>query len=438
MALTARELALQCLLAGERQGAWSDGYLRNAIRRAGLDRRDAAFCTRLVFGVLQTRMLLDWHISRLSKTPLDKLEPPVRGCLRLGIYQLLLLDRVPVHAAVNESVSLTKKYSRNPRAAALVNAILRTVDRTRADLPQPKELSIRYSHPEWLVKEFSHTLPQEELELLLAADNSQPPTQIQVNTLKGTVETLMEELTQSGVTVTPHPWLPNCLELEGTGNLEDLPAFREGRFYVQDAAARLAVEASGVSPGMAVLDACAAPGGKSFAAALRMEGQGSILSCDLHPHKKKLIEDGARRLGINSITAVVMDGRAFVPELENHFDLVVTDVPCSGLGIIRKKPDIRYKEPGPLADLPQIQRDILSNTSRYLRPGGVLLYATCTLLPRENEDVVAWFSEKEKDFTLEAFSLPGPIGRVEEGMLTLWPHRHGTDGFFMAKFRRKE
>lgn len=437
MAPTAREVALSCLLAGERQGAWSDGYLRNAIRRAGLDRRDAAFCTRLAFGVQQNRMLLDWHIDRLSKTPLAKLEPPVRNCLRLGIYQLLLLDRVPVHAAVNESVSLAKKYSRNPRASALVNAILRTIDRTRTNLPQPSELSIRYSHPEWLVKEFSHILPPEEVERLLAADNSQPPTQIQVNTLMGTAEALAEDLAQAGVAVTPHPWLPDCLELEGTGSLEELVAFRQGRFYVQDAAARLAVEASGASLGMEVLDACAAPGGKSFAAAIRMEGRGGILSCDLHPHKKKLIEDGAKRLGIDCITASVMDARAFDPKLENRFDLVITDVPCSGLGIIRKKPDIRYKDPGPLADLPRIQRDILSNCSRYVRPGGVLLYATCTLLPRENEEVAAWFAEKEKDFTLEPFTLPGPIGRVEEGMLTLWPHRHGTDGFFMAKLRKK-
>lgn len=437
MATTAREVALQCLMAEERQGAWSDGYLRSAIRRAGLDRRDAAFCTRLAFGVLQNRMLLDWHIARLSKTPLDKLELPVRGCLQLGIYQLLFLDRVPVHAAVNESVSLAKQYSRNPRAAALVNAILRTVDRTKADLPQPKERSIRYSHPEWLVKEFSHTLPEEEVEQLLAADNSQPPTQIQVNTLKGTPEALMEELTRAGGTVTLHPWLPNCLELEGTGSLEDLSAFREGRFYVQDAAARLAVLCAGAEPGMKVLDACAAPGGKSFAAAIQMECKGDILSCDIHPRKVELIREGAERLGFSNIHAEVRDGKVFDPALEGRFDLVMADVPCSGLGIIRKKPDIRYKDPEALKGLPDVQRDILSNVARYVRPGGVLLYATCTILSRENEEVAVWLTEREKDFTLEPFTLPGPIGRVETGMLTLWPHRHETDGFFMAKLRRR-
>lgn len=436
MGASAREVALNCLLAGEKQGAWSDGYLRNAIRKAELSGRDAALCTRLSFGVLQNRMLLDWHIGRLSSMSVEKMEPAVLDCLRLGAYQLLFLDRVPVHAAVNEAVELAKKYSRNPRASALVNAVLRALDRAKEeDLPQPEELSLRYSHPDWLVKGFSHTVSPDELELLLAADNAQPPTQAQVNTLKTSAAALMEELSGAGVEASPHPWLPDCLELEGTGNMEQLPAFREGRFYVQDAAARLAVLASGAEPGLEVLDACAAPGGKSFAAAIQMEDRGSILSCDLHPHKQRLILEGARRLGITGITSSVMDGRRFDPALENRFDLVIADVPCSGLGIIRKKPDIRYKDPAPLEGLPAVQRDILSNVARYVRPGGTLLYATCTLLHRENEDVVAWFIDRNRSFMLDPFSLPGPIGHTE-GMVTLWPHRHGTDGFFIAKLRR--
>lgn len=437
MSLSAREVALKCLLAGERRGAWSDGYLRNAIRQAGLGRRDAGFCTRLAYGVLQNRMLLDWHIGRLSSTPLEKLEPAVLNPLRLGVYQLLLMDRVPVHAVVNESVALTKKYARNPRAAGLVNGVLRSFDRGREEgIPQPEELWVRYSHPEWLVKEFSHTLPTEEVEALLAADNAPTPTQAQVNPLKTTTPALLEELTGAGLTAAPHPWLPDCLELAGTGDLEELPAFQEGRFYVQDAAARLAVLAAGAEPGMNVLDACAAPGGKSFAAALQMKNEGNILSCDLHPHKKALIEAGAKRLGVDCVTAGTMDARKFDPELESRFDLVIADVPCSGLGIIRKKPDIRYKAPKPLEGLPAVQRDILSNVSRYVRPGGILLYATCTLLTRENEDVVNWFLEKEKSFVLEPFALPDPIGQTE-GMTTLWPHRHGADGFFIAKLCRK-
>lgn len=433
---TAREIALECLLAGEKQGAWSDGYLKNAIRQAGLTGRDAGLCTRLVYGVLQNQMLLDWHIDRRSSVPAEKMEPAVRGSLRLGLYQLLFLDRMPVHAAVNESVALAKAKSRNPRAAGLVNAVLRAVERERnGNLPQPKELSIRYSHPEWLVKEFSCILPANELEAALAADNAPVPTVAQVNTLKISTDALAAELTAAGVSVTPHPWLPDCLELTETGNLEELAAFREGKFYIQDAAARLTALAADPKPGMRILDACAAPGGKSFAAAIAMEGKGEVRSNDIHPHKKRLIEAGAARLGLSNIKAGIMDAREFDPALEESFDLVIADVPCSGLGIIRKKPDIRYKAPEPLKGLPQVQKAILETVSRYVKPGGVLLYSTCTLLRRENEEVVNQFLAGHGDYALEGFTLPGPIGRVE-GMATLWPHRCGTDGFFFAKLQK--
>lgn len=189
-------------------------------------------------------------------------------------------------------------------------------------------------------------------------------------------------------------------------------------------------------PGDRVLDACAAPGGKSFAAAIAMADQGEIISCDIHPHKMKLITQGRDRLGLGCITPEVMDAKVFRPEWEGSFDLVIADVPCSGLGVIRKKPDIRYKDPAPLEGLSKIQLDILSNVARYVRPGGALLYSTCTLLWRENQGVVQQFLEKGKSFSLSPFQLPDPIGRVEDGMLTLWPHRHGTDGFFIAKLIR--
>ena len=435
---TAREVALGCLLAEEKQGAWSDGYLKNAIRQNGLSGRDAGLCTRLVYGVLQTQMLLDWHIDRCASLSAEKMEPAIRNTLRLGLYQLLYLDRVPVHAAVNESVAMAKAKSRNPRAAGLVNAVLRTVERERGDgFPEPKELSIRYSHPEWLVKEFSCILPAGEVEAALAADNVPVPTIAQVNTLKSASADLAEELTAAGVSVAPHPWLPECLELTETGNLEELDAFRKGKFYIQDTAAKLAVMAAGPMPGMCVLDACAAPGGKSFAAAIAMEGKGEIYSNDIHPHKKALIEAGAARLGLHNITAGIMDAKSFDPAKEGRFDLVIADVPCSGLGIIRKKPDIRYKAPEPLQGLPRVQGDILENVSRYVKSGGTLLYSTCTLLRRENEGVVTGFLDAHKEFVLERFTLPGPVGMAAEGMVTLWPHRHGTDGFFIAKLRRK-
>ncbi|WP_130868294.1 16S rRNA (cytosine(967)-C(5))-methyltransferase RsmB [Intestinimonas massiliensis (ex Afouda et al. 2020)] len=434
--ISAREVALRALIACEKQGAWSDGFLKKSLRDAGLDSRDAALATRLCFGVLQNRLLLDHYLGKLSTVKLEKMEPGVRNTLRLGAYQVLFLDRVPDHAAVSEAVDLARKGSRNPRSAGLVNGVLRSLVRQKDSLEPPADPAIRYSHPKWLADVFIRRLGREEAERLMAADNGEPPTCAQVNTTKATTEQVTESLRAEGVEVEPHPWLPDCLLLSHTGSVEELTAFREGLFYIQDAAAKLAVLAADPRQDMEVLDACAAPGGKSFAAAIAMGGRGSITSCDIHPHKIDLIQAGAKRLGLECISAKMLDGRECKEEFLDGFDLVFADVPCSGLGIIRKKPDIRYKDPKPLEGLPRVQKAILDNVCRYVRPGGVLLYATCTLLERENEDVVHDFLDKHKDFTLESFEVPGDFEGAKEGMVTCWPHRHGTDGFFFAKLRR--
>ncbi|WP_209343162.1 16S rRNA (cytosine(967)-C(5))-methyltransferase RsmB [Flavonifractor sp. AGMB03687] len=434
--MTAREVALRALVACEKQGAWSDGFLKKTLKTAGLDSRDAALATRLCFGVLQNQLLLDHYLGKLSTVRLEKMEPAVCNSLRLGAYQVLFLDRVPDHAAVSEAVDLARKGSKNPRSAGLVNGVLRSLARQKDSLEPPADPAVRYSHPQWLADLFTRRLGREEAAALMAANNGEPPTCAQVNTTKATVEEVTDSLQAEGVEVQPHPWLPNCLLLTHTGSLEELTAFREGLFYIQDAAAKLAVLAADPREGMDVLDACAAPGGKSFAAAIAMWGQGKVVSCDIHPHKMDLIQAGAKRLGLDCITAEVLDGREYKEEFLDGFDLVLADVPCSGLGIIRKKPDIRYKDPKPLEGLPRVQKAILDNVCRYVRPGGVLLYATCTLLERENEDVVRAFLDKHKDFTLEGFQVPGDFEGAREGMVTCWPHRHGTDGFFFAKLRR--
>ena len=434
--MTAREAALRALVACEQQGAWSDGFLKKILRTAGLDSRDAALTTRLCFGVLQNRLLLDHYLGKLSTVKLEKMEPAVRNALRLGAYQVLFLDRVPDHAAVSEAVDLARKGSKNPRSAGLVNGVLRSLVRQKDSLEPPEDPAVRYSHPRWLADLFTRRLGREEAAALMAADNGEPPTCAQVNTTKATVEAVADSLRAEGVEVAPHPWLPNCLLLSHTGSLEELTAFREGLFYIQDAAAKLAVLAADPREGMDVLDACAAPGGKSFAAAIAMDGRGKVVSCDIHPHKMDLIRAGAKRLGLDCITAQVLDGKECKEEYLDGFDLVLADVPCSGLGIIRKKPDIRYKDPKPLEGLPRVQKAILDNVCRYVKPGGVLLYSTCTLLERENEDVVRAFLDKHKDFTFEHFQVPGDFEGAREGMVTCWPHRHGTDGFFFAKLRR--
>lgn len=442
--MDAREAAMLALNACQRQGGWSDGALKKQLAAAALSGRDAALATQLCFGVLQNQMLLDFYLAKFSNIPLKRMEGKVVQTLRLGAYQMLFLTRIPHSAAVNSAVALVKAHCKNPRAAGMVNGILRSMERSLQNMPVIPQgdpvayLSTLYSHPEWLVKEFILSLGEEETAQLLAADNSQPPTAVMVNTTRTTVEALKAMLEADHVEAEPHPWLENCLLLSRTGDLERLEAFQQGLFYVQDPASRLSVLAAGAKPGMRVLDCCAAPGGKSFAAAIAMENQGEIVSCDLHPHKKKLIQAGADRLGLTIITPKTADGKVFRPEWERAFDLVLVDAPCSGLGVIRKKPDIRYKDPALLADLPAVQLDILRNAARYVRPGGTLMYSTCTLLYRENGEVVETFLAENKAYKAETFTLPGPVGPVQSGSVTLWPHRHGTDGFFISKMRREE
>lgn len=234
----------------------------------------------------------------------------------------------------------------------------------------------------------------------------------------------------------PHPWLAGCFSVSGTGDLEQLSAFREGRFTVQDAAARLVATVAAPAPEDRVLDVCAAPGGKSFAMAMDRRDRGQILSCDVHPHKLKLIDSGAQRLGITSIRTALADAREEHAAWLEQADVVVADVPCSGLGIIRKKPDIRYKNPRDLAQLPAIQGDILENACRYVCPGGVLVYSTCTVLPEENQEIIHVFLSRHPEFRRETFTLPGPVGLCD-GEATLWPQRLGTDGFYICRMRRK-
>ena len=433
--VSARSVALQVLLRCEGQGAWLDGELKRELGLAGLSPRDAALCSNLCYGVCQNELLLTHWLSHFSRVKPNKLEPAVRMSLLMALYQIAMLDRIPERAAVNEAVELARRRSRNPRSPALVNGILRSFCRRQDDLPRPENLSTQYSHPQWLVDLLDAALDHQGLKDLLACNNSQPPTTVQTNTLRITPEALLQELEAAGIAAAPHPWLPGCLTLHGTGDLEKLNAFQKGHFLVQDASSRLAVLAADPQPGMSVMDACAAPGGKSFSACLLMENRGEIQSCDIHPGKLRQIQSGAERLGLTIIQTEQADGKKHRKEWAQRFDLVLCDAPCSGLGIIRKKPDIRRKNPEPLKGLPAVQRAILDNVSGYVKPGGALLYSTCTVLRRENEDVVEAFLNTHPDFRREPFALPG-IGAVPEGHLTLWPHIHGTDGFFIAKLRR--
>ena len=438
---SARATALRVLVSCRNNGAWADAALKAQISRDGLSGPDAALCSRIVYGVMQNRMLLDFYIGAYCTQKPDHLQPPLLEILRIGAYQIIYLDKIPDSAAVNTSVELAKLAKRG-QASGLVNAVLRKLSQNKKALPPVPErddvqrLSIQYSHPKWFVKRLVSLLGREEAERFLACDNQIAPITVQVNPLKTTLEVLTEELQQAGISVQPHSWVPDCLELSGTGDLAALPSFREGKFLVQDPAARLVSLIAGIRPGQKVLDVCAAPGGKSLSAAFAMAGNGSIVACDLHENKLKRIQESADRLGVNIITTQAADGRVFQPEWEASFDTVLVDAPCSGLGIIRKKPDTRYKKADDLFTLPVVQAAILDNAARYVRPGGTLVYSTCTILPEENEQVTEAFLAEHADFGLEPFELPLPVGK-SDGSLTLWPQRHDTDGFYICRMTRR-
>lgn len=435
MPMNARQAALQALQRCRRDGAWAGASLDSMIRKAGLSEKDAALAAKLCLGVLQNSTLLDHVIACYCST---KPEPKVRDILRLGAYQLLFLDRIPARAAVNETVALCKAVG-CARASGLVNAVLRRVSESDGVIPEipgkgtAAYLSVRYSHPLWLCETIVERRGYDFAEAFLRANNTEAPLSLQINTLKVTKKDYLRALQRAEIPFTEPQEPADCVLLDG-GQARALPGYEEGLFYVQDPAARLAVEIAAPEPGMRVLDACASPGGKSFAAAILMYNQGSILSCDIHEKKLALIRSGAERLGIGIIETRAADARIGDEALRARFDLVIADVPCSGLGVIAKKPEIRNKTPESIAPLPAIQRAILDNLAKNVKPGGVLLYSTCTILREENEDLVRAFLADHPEYGTEAFSLYGRD--VSEGMYTFWPQIDGSDGFFAAKLRR--
>ncbi|MGM9592452.1 MAG: 16S rRNA (cytosine(967)-C(5))-methyltransferase RsmB [Oscillospiraceae bacterium] len=431
----AREAAVFALECFRREKAWSAAITDGAITKYGLDSRSAALASNICLGVLQNLIYCDHYIDMFSSSP-SKIEPKVRDILRCAVYQLLFMNKIPANAAVNEAVMQCKKLGYS-RAAGFCNAVLRKIAAAADDaLPEiPEEgtatnLSVKYSHPIWLAEYMINAHGYAFAEAFFAADNTVSEITLQVNTLRTTAAELMPALEAAGYSCRLHPWLPDCIVT--SGNVSAMPGFDKGFFYVQDPAAKCAVITADLMPGMRVLDACAAPGGKSFAAAIAMHNDGEIISCDLSEKKIKFIKSGADRLGLDIIDSFSRDARQ---PLDDAFDVIISDVPCSGYGVIRKKPDIRYKDPDERRALPEIQSAILENLSAAVKPGGVLLYSTCTVFREENEDVVTAFLSRHPEYAAEGFSLPNGI-EAPDGMLTFWPHIHGTDGFFVCKLRR--
>lgn len=432
----AREAAVFALERTRRDGAWSSALSDAMKTKYDLDSRSLSLAVSISLGVLQSTALLDYYIDLNSKSA-SKIEPKVRDIMRSGAYQLIFMDKIPASAAVNESVALCKKLGYS-RASGFCNAVLRKIASSADKLPEPpgkgtaQYLSVKYSHPQQLAQYIVDRRGYDAAEAFLAADNTIPDTCLQVNTLRITPDELMARLLAESIPCSMHPWLPNCIVT--AGSVSSMPGFDEGLFYVQDPAAKCAVLAAALEPGMYVLDSCAAPGGKSFAAAIAMRNEGSIDSCDLHDKKIRLISEGAQRLGLSCINAFLHDARE---PFYRQYDAIIADVPCSGYGVIRKKPEIRYKPLEDSASMPAIQAAILENLSQYVKPGGVIVYSTCTVLERENEDVVKAFLRAHAEFSAEGFTLPNGE-TAADGYITFWPDIHGTDGFFVSKLRRNK
>ena len=403
----------------------------------GLTREDRARLTALLYTTVEKKLTYDYYISAISGRSIDSIDRHTKNILRLGICQILDMTSVPDFAAVNESV----KLARNKGEAGFVNALLRSVVRQKDCMPLPPEeknyrryLSVKYSFPLWIVKTFDKLYGREETEKLLITLNEQKYTDLTVNLLRSTVAELKNELLKEGIESVENYVPDYSVRVPKSINPENIKGFAEGSFFVQDSACLVSALALDPKAGERVIDVCSCPGGKSFLAAILMNDSGEIHSFDLHESKLSLIAEGAERLGITSIEIDCVDATDPAMELLSTADKVICDVPCSGLGVLAKKPDLRYKTEESVNELPALQLSILENSVKYLKVGGEILYSTCTLRREENEEVVEKFLECNPEFTKIDFTV-GNL-KSENGMLTLVPHIHNTDGFFMAKLKK--
>jgi 16S rRNA (cytosine967-C5)-methyltransferase len=421
------------MLRVEENRAWSNLALDNLINRAGLSERDGALAPALFYGALERKITLDVCVAAHSKTRLEKISPVVRNILRVTLYQLLYMDKIPDSAAVDEGVELAKRMGL-AKASGFVNGVARSFLRAGKAIPlpetEPDRASVKYSMPMPILRLWADSYGWERAEEFAANSLGHAPTFIRVNTLKTTGPELISRLAARGLEAKPHPTIPHCLELDRPGSLLKLPEFAQGLFNTQDASSQACVLALDPKPGSRVLDVCSAPGGKAFAMAMLMEGKGELVATELHERRTGLVKKGAQRLGIRNLRAVALDMSEYHPEL-GGFDYVLCDAPCSGLGVIRRKPEIKYKPLEEFDNLPEIQYKILEAASQYCREGGRLVYSTCTLNPAENSRVAERLLRERAEIVPD--TLPGFLGGGWERTLA---GEMGGDGFYIACFRR--
>lgn len=436
MKINARQIAYEVLLKVFKDNAFSNLALDAALKKARLDVRERAFASALVYGVCERIISLDYTIEKYLSKPLSKLKPQVLAILRLGAYQLLFMDGVPDSAAVNESVNLSKNNGCS-YASGLINAVLRKISKNGFLLPEETDineyLSVKYSCPKWLIEKWNEEYGNERTKDILTYSLRKNRISLRVNTLKITAEKLADSLKSRGISCEPGITRNSLLISELPCSVEELDEFKNGFFHVQGIPSQLCAETLGAKNGDTVFDLCAAPGGKSFTVAEIMNNTGKVKAFDLYESRVSLIKSGALRLGLDNVSADIADASVF-DETLGKADCVLCDVPCSGLGIISKKPEIKFKKKEELESLPEIQYSILKNGSRYVKEGGRLVYSTCTLSKAENEDVCRRFLDENSCFYAEKpFFTSG-----DECFTTVFPNENNSDGFFVALFVRKE
>lgn len=431
----ARETAMLILYAVNFEFAYTNMALKEGLyKNRELSKKDKAFITNLVYGTVKMQFTIDYIIGCYSKIKPKKISPYILTILRMGIYQIEFMDKVPASAAVNESVNLAKRYG-HKASSGFVNGILRNVLRNGFSYPKDKKeyISVKYSFPQWLVSRWIEDFGEDFAKELMSSMNNEPKMTVRVNTLKITADELIKKFPCAKKS----ELYENSVICEGF-DVSESEFYKNGYFIPQDVSASYASIVLNPAEGENVLDICAAPGGKTTHIAQLMNNKGKITACDVHEHKIKLIKENAKRMGIDIIYASLSDASVEKEEFKGNFDKVLADVPCSGLGIIRRKPDIKLKPGQP--EITELQYKILENAAKYLKYGGELVYSTCTVNRKENEEIIKKFLENNREYEAVDISglLPEKLRKPEtkRGYVTFYPNTDGIDGFFIAKIKR--
>lgn len=439
--MNARRLAFKTLYDIERNKNYSNISINKNFKDIDISDQEKGLATELIYGVIENKYYLNYIIDKLSKIKSKKMSTYVKISLWLGIYQILFLDSIKDHAAVNESVALIKKYDK--KSSGFVNAILRNVIRNKENIMEIDKkdiveyLSIKYSYNQWLIRKWIEEFGQEFTEDLLEANSEKPNLYIRANTLKINRDELINKLREQGIECNKVNGIDEAVMVKNLKNIENNKLFKEGYFTVQDISSMLVGKVANPKEEKLVLDVCSAPGGKTTHLGTIMKNTGQVISRDIFDHKLKLINNTVKRLGLKNIKVENFDALNIDENSIDKFDYVICDVPCSGMGIIKRKPEIKFKKEEEIKDLPIIQKKILNNASKYVKLGGNLIYSTCTIHDEENINVVKEFLNVNDNFELVPIDeVNVDLDNQDKGYIKIYPNIHGMDGFFIAKLKR--